>query len=93
MSCAPLYSVYRPSLRSPIRMVDGFGSDVFPIPYHIAPMPTPRRTGLPCSKRLRIDTIRLGDRLVPPRPERLETGNEPCACLQPLAGRRRGPGT
>ena len=46
MSWAPLNRTYDPSGRRPIRMVDGFVSDVLPMPYHIAPMPMPRRIGL-----------------------------------------------
>jgi hypothetical protein len=28
-----------------MRIVDGLGSDVLPMPYHIAPIPTPWRIG------------------------------------------------
>jgi len=31
----------------PMRIVDGFDSEVLPMPYHIAAMPTPRRMTLP----------------------------------------------
>ena len=43
MSTAPWNSAMRPSRRSPTLIVDGFGSAVFPQPYHMPARPTPLR--------------------------------------------------
>src|SRR6266436_5674628 len=45
ISTAPWCSATLPSRFSPMRTVEGFGSDVFPHPYHIPATPTPRRIG------------------------------------------------
>ena len=47
MSVAPENSTTVPSARRPTSMSEGLGSDVLPMPYHIAATPTPRRIGLP----------------------------------------------
>ncbi len=45
MSVAPENSTMCPSARTPTSISEGLGSDVLPMPYHMAAIPTPRRTG------------------------------------------------
>jgi hypothetical protein len=47
MSTAPEYSVSTASRSRPSSIVEGFVIDVLPMPYHMAPIPTPRRSGCP----------------------------------------------
>ena len=48
----------RPSRFNPIRTVEGFGSEVFPQPYHIPATPTPRRMGPVVEALNAVDAIR-----------------------------------
>src|SRR5438270_3345912 len=45
ISIAPWCKAILPFDFKPTRMVDGFGREVLPHPYHMPAMPTPRRTG------------------------------------------------
>ena len=66
-------------------MADGLLSAVLPMPYHMQPMPTPRRTGPSCAlARAESSSARCQRGC-----ERLQAGNEPGTRFEHLAGRRR----
>ena len=68
MSMAPWCSATRPSRSRPMRMVEGFGSEVLPQPYQQAARPTPRRGPRPAA--LASAASRAG--CPPARAQRLE---------------------
>ena len=68
-----------------MRTVEGFGSDVFPHPYHIPATPTPRRIG-PLVVGIEFDG--LGARRIPLRAQGFEAGANADAFSHDLPGDR-----
>ena len=65
-------------------MADGLLSAVLPMPYHMQPMPTPRRSPAVVG----VDAGGVFQRALPARGQRLQAGGEAGARFQHLAGRR-----
>ena len=86
MSVAPENSRTVPSRAIPMSTVDGLGSDVLPMPYHMAPMPTPSRSGSPARCRRRVERLGLGAQRDPARLERVQARGEPGARREDLPG-------
>ncbi len=81
MSTAPFQKVSLPSRASVMRMVEGFDMPVLPMPYHMQPMPTPRRVRvLQCVEGGGV-RVEFG----PARAERVETLREAGAGVEALA--------
>ena len=85
MSVAPENSTMCPSARTPTSISDGLGSDVLPMPYHMAAIPTPRRTR---AGRPLVVPRGVGAHGRPARAQGLEAGGQ-AGARRRAAGRSR----
>ncbi len=85
MSTAPFQNVSVPSRASVRRMVEGLDRPVLPMPYHMQPMPTPRRV----VRALGVECGGFGEQRLPARPQRVEARGQTGAGFEHLPGGRR----